>query len=257
VRPRLALVIALAAAAVVVAASCIPQDRRNATEVGAADDIPAAPVFPETGQVPPDLLVEGLVYDFTRAPNDLNLWVPPTEQARCAAQKIVDNLGTRISDLGYLPGTSGASLNDIALTSFERESIASLFQSCVDMTEATASLFIGSGHMTSRQARCMAQGLADKGQTAAFARAWAFGREIDPFEEDAAFVTTLLDYTEVCLPDTAFTWFGVDLPGDEDVVEVGGGPEDPTDPDGSSSTEGTDLPSQAGLVTTTTARPTG
>ena len=247
----LAVIAAVAVAGVVpVAASCIPQSKGDATEVGknvVAD--PKPPAFPETGQVPADLLEKGLFYDFTTAPVDLNLWVPPADQATCAAKKIVADLGPRLSELGYLPGKSGAGLNDIALTDGERTSVSSLFQSCVDMEQAVASIFMGDGNMTSAQALCMAKGLQSKGLTARFADAWAFGTGVDPLAGDVSFGTTLLAYTDVCLPGTAFTWFGYDLPGDKEVKGVEGG-----DPGKS----GKDLPGSAGKVTTTTeGRPTG
>ena len=127
--------------------------------------------------------------------------------------------------------------------------MSSLFQSCVDMEQAVAALFMGDGNMSPAQAMCMAKGLHSKGLTAQFADAWAFGTGVDPLAGDVSFATTLLAYTDVCLPDTAFTWFGVDLPGDTEDKGVEGG--DPGE-------SGTDLPGSAGKVTTTTVdRPTG
>ncbi len=114
------------------AAGCVPHSHENVGEVGdavATANVP--PVFPQTGEVPPDLLVEGLVYDFTNADVDLDLWVPPTSEAQCAAEKIVQNHGKRLSDLGFEPGRSGAGLNDIALIPAEtRVHLRSVPQLC-------------------------------------------------------------------------------------------------------------------------------
>jgi hypothetical protein len=216
--------VALLAGALLV--GCMPQDKGAADEVGdGLTEAPAAPPkFPDTGPVSAELLVEGLVYDFTSAPTDLNLWTPPADQARCAAQKIVQALGApRLSELGYRPATSGASLNDIDLSVAERTSVAQQFSACVDLTEGIAGLLMGDGHMESSQALCITKGLASQGLLQPFVEAWAFGRETDPFEDDGALATALISYSKVCLPNDAFTWNDADLPGDDDVQGTGVG----------------------------------
>ena len=237
----LGLVVAL------VAVACIPQDEGDSSEVREeASARGAAPEFPKTGRVPDDLLVEGLVWDFTDAPSDLNLWVPSAAEARCAAEKIVANVGVRISDLGYLPDTSGASLNDIALNEFERKTVATLFESCVDAHAATAALILGRANMDPEDAACMADGLVEAGVFSKLIESWALGRQADPFEDDAAFASALLANANVCLPGTSFFWFDVDLPGDEDVTGV---------QEGAGTDSGEDLPGSAGNQSTTTSTP--
>ncbi len=235
-------------------AACIPQNKGDVGEVD-DEDAPgsAAPVFPETGRVPDELLVEGLVWDFTNAPADLNLWVPSDAEARCAAEKVVANLGDRVSDLGYLPDTSGASLNDIALTQAERQNVTSLFESCVDRSQAMASLLLGQRSMTVEDAACMADGLVEAGVMTELIEAWAFGEQVDPYRDDGAVASALVSYANICLGDSAFFWLGVDLPGDEDVVGVG---------EGSGEESEGDLPDSAGTSTvpantTTTVADTG
>jgi hypothetical protein len=205
-------------------AACIPQNKGEASEV---DDenapVSDAPVFPETGRVPDELLVEGLVWDFTNAPADLSLWVPSDEEARCAAEKIVAGLGDRISDLGYLPDKSGASLNDIALTQAERQSVTSLFESCIDKGQAMSALLLGQSAMSAEDAECMSDGLVNAGVLTEMIESWAFGEQIDPFRDDGAVASALVSYANICLGESAFLWYGVDLPGDEEVVGVGEG----------------------------------
>ena len=230
----------LCAVAVVAASACIPQDREVA-EVGAEDLVAGPPQFPETGEVPPDLLLAGLVYDFTNADVDLDLWVPPRAEAQCAAEKIVENHGKRLSDVGYEPARTGASLNDVALRPDERDSVASLFRSCVNTVEMMASLLRGGSHMTAPEAMCMAEGLDSSGVSSAIIDNWMLGASFDPIGEDGLFAAAMLAYTEVCLPDTAFTWFGFELPGDTEVQEA----------EGEGDSEG-DLPGSAGNETTTT-----
>jgi len=212
-RARAVAATTVVVAIVVLLSACFPQAKGDASEVGGGAASQGPPVFPETGQVAPELLVDGLVYDFTNTQVDLDLWVPPEEAARCAAEKIVQAYGQRLSDLGYEPGRTGAGLNDIALQDEERTSISTLFQSCVDMVEAVAALFVGGDHMTSREALCMARGLEDQTLGSKFIDAWVFGGAVDPNEDDGELATAILAYTEVCLPDSVFTWNGVDLPG--------------------------------------------
>ena len=255
-RPRLVVAALVSAAVALVLGACTPKDTGAVTELG-AEAKGGPPAFPETGQVPSELLVEGIVYDLTNAPVDLDLWVLPREGAQCAAEKIVANHGVRLSDLGYEPGRTGAGLNDIALQSSERESISTLIQSCIDMAEAVASLFMGGDHMTSREALCLANGIEDKGLSGKFIDAWILGRGVDPLDEDddGALASNLLAYADVCLPDTVFDWRSTELPGDEEVVGGDGSGSADTETSGDS---GSDLPGSAGNITTTTEeRPAG
>jgi hypothetical protein len=210
-------------AVLVVAAGCLPQERGPAREVDLEDGAPRRPpVFPDTGPVPRELLIEGLEYDFTASEADLDLWTPPADEAECAATRIVDTLGPpRLSELGYRPATSGASLNDIDLTDAERDIVASTFAACVDMRQAVASLFMGDGDMESREALCIADGLEQQDLLDPFARAWAFGRTVNPSANDGELAIALMDLVEVCLPDDAFDWPDRNLPGDDEVQGTG------------------------------------
>ncbi len=245
---RRALGATAAVGLLLVTAACLPQDRGEAAEVddgsAGASQVAAPPRFPDTGPVPPGLLVDALVYDFTSVTQDVNLWVPPTEQAQCAAEQIVATLGAaRLSELGYRPATSGASLNDIDLTAAERDSVALLFEGCVDMTEAVATLLLGDGRLSTAASTCVAEGLAQQDQLGPFVEAWAFGREVDPFAEDGALANAVLQFAAVCISENAFTFYDVDLPGDDEVQGTGDsvGPTSttlPGTPDGLSSRTG-------------------
>lgn len=219
------LVVLVAAAVAMVLAGCIPQERGASREVDDGESAPAKPPsFPANGPVSRELLIEGLVYDFTASQADLDLWVPPVEQATCAATQIVDTLTTpRLSELGYRPGTTGASLNDIDLTDAERNTVAALFTGCVDMRDAVASLLMGDSHMEGKEATCIADGLQQQGLLAPFATAWAFGRAVNPSTGDGALATAMLSLASVCLPGDAFSWNDRNLPGDDEVQGSGSG----------------------------------
>ncbi len=180
-----------------------------------------APVFPEDGTVPEPLLVQGLVFDLTNRPVDLDYWAAPSEQAECAAQAIVDELGAaRLSQLGYRPGVTGASLNDIELSDDEREQVADAVEGCVDMAEAVAAMFYGDGRIAPTVASCLADGLDQKQQLRPFVVAVVFGTAVDPFADDGALANAMLDQSVVCVPAGAFNWSDLDLPDDSPVLDA-------------------------------------
>ena len=136
----------------------------------------------------------------------------------------MDTLGPpRLSELGFRPATSGASLNDIDLTDAERELVAAQFTSCVDMREAVAAILMGDSHMEAREATCLADGLEQQGLLAPFARAWAFGRTVNPAADEGTLATALMSLAAVCLPDDAFSWYDTNLPGGDEVQGSGSG----------------------------------
>ena len=241
---RRAVLAALCAVLVAVpVAGCLPQERGEAREVPEGDEAPAAPPsFPDSGPIPAETLVEALVYDFTAAPSDPNLWVPSLAEARCAAEGIVEGLGApRLAELGYRPATSGASLNDVGLTTSERAVVTERVRACVDLTRAIGALLMGDGQLTGPQAACMAEGLAGRGLVDDVVVAWVVGRTFDPLAGDGALADGLLSYAEVCLPDNAFGWTDANLP-EEDVTGTAraGAPTTtvPGQPDGLSSRTG-------------------
>jgi len=224
-RPFLVLVVSASVLITSSLTSCMPQKRGPVGEVDDRTEGPVRPpAFPASGPVPRDLLVQGIVYDLTSSESDLDLWVPPTDQAECAATQIVDGLTPqRLSDLGYRPGNAGASLNEIDLTDAERNIVAMHFAACVDMHEAVAGLMMGNSHMEAREATCIADGLRDQGLLGRFATAWAFRTSANPVDGDGALAAAMLGLAKVCLPDDAFDWYDRRLPGDDEVIGSGQG----------------------------------
>jgi len=218
VRSRVAFVVALLIAPLVALTACVPTKADSASEVddgsASASTERTPPVFPSSGVIPVNLLVDGLVFDLTDTPGDRNLWVPDEPQARCAATGIVDDLGApRLSELGYRPGTQGASLNEVALSDVERGQVADRFASCVNLGDAVGSLLMGRDQMSGTQAACIADGLEQRNLLLPFAEAFAFRQPVDPFAGDGALATAMLDYSAICLGDDSFTWLDANLPG--------------------------------------------
>jgi hypothetical protein len=218
-------------------AACVPTKAEQAREVddGSGFSPPgrSAPVFPPSGLVPVDLLVEGLVYDFTAAPADRNLWTPDDAQATCAARSIVDAVGApRLSELGYRPGTDGNGLNQVALTSSERQVVAERFASCVDLADAVGTILMGDDQMTGAQADCIAESLRERELLLPFADAYAFGENVDPFAGDGQLAEALLTASGVCLGEDAFDWLDSDLPGETEGTVPGPTTTVPGTPDG-------------------------
>lgn len=218
VRSRVGLVVALVIVSWAGLTSCVPSRSDAASEVDDGSASAATertpPAFPSAGVIPANLLVDGLVFDLTAAPSDRNLWVPDETQARCAADGIVQDLGApRLSELGYRPGTDGASLTEIALSDPERRIVADRFASCVDLGDAVGSLLMGRDQMSGTQAACIADGLEQRNLLLPFADAFAFREPVDPFAGDGALATAMLDYSTICLGDDSFTWLDANLPG--------------------------------------------
>ncbi len=229
-----ATLVALAAAGLV---ACVPTKAESAREVddgsGFAPTGRAAPVFPSSGLVPVDLLVEGLVFDFTDAPPDRNLWVPDEAQATCAARSIVDAIGApRLSELGYRPGTDGNGLNQVDLTSAERRTVAERFASCVDLADAVGTILMGDDQMSGAEASCITERLREGNLLLSFADAFAFAENVDPFAGDGALAEVLLTASQVCLGEDAFDWLDSELPGSGDGTVPGPTTTLPGTPDG-------------------------
>ncbi len=227
----------LVALALVAGTGCVPTKAESAREVddgsGFAPPGRTPPVFPSSGPVPVDLLVAGLVFDLTDAPADRNLWVPDEAQATCAARSIVDSIGAaRLSELGYRPGTDGNGLNQIALTAAERRTVAERFAACVDLADAVGTILMGNDQMTGAQASCIAGQLRERDLLLAFADAWAFAENVDPFAGDGQLAEALLTGSQVCLGEDAFDWLDADLPGSSDGTVPGPTTTVPGTPDG-------------------------
>ncbi|MTA64638.1 MAG: hypothetical protein F2518_09830 [Actinobacteria bacterium] len=203
---------------------CVPEKRGASAEVNdgsdSAREVSQAPEFPDEGEVPSALLIEGLVYDMTSRPADQVYWTPPSSQARCAAERIVKKIGpSRLSVLGYRAGTPGAALNDIELTDAERTIVVDAFTSCVDLVQGIAAVFFGDGRISTRSATCMAKGLADQDLLRPFVQAWAFGGATDPLAENGTLATALLAQADVCIAPTALNWPDVRLPGTDPLID--------------------------------------
>jgi len=208
------------------ASACsMPETRSERTEVDDGSDSAKAdgqvPVFPAEGEVPAELLVDGLTHDLSTRPRDQRYWTPSTAEARCTAEAVVAGIGApRLSQLGYRVATPGASINDIALSDPERYVVVDAFSGCVDMVQGVAALLFGDGRIPTRAAVCVAEGLAQQDMLRPFVEAWAFGRAVDPFASDAAFGNALLAEANVCIAGAAFDWPDVRLPDDDPLIDA-------------------------------------
>lgn len=206
---RRVLLIALAAmSAALLATGCIPQNKGPVSELNDEAAGKSVPTFPAAGSVTATQVIDGLVFDFTNGPPDLDLWTPPEREARCAARKIVSAIGAaRLVELGYLPGEPQSAVNQLDLSDAERRTIAKLFSECVDTEAAVASLLSGKNFLSGRAAACVARGLKSAGQLGPFVEAWAFSQGVDPFAGGAnGLAPAVLSYADVCIADSAFDW---------------------------------------------------
>ncbi|MGB6058465.1 MAG: hypothetical protein WBF71_09385 [Microthrixaceae bacterium] len=227
-RPLMAVLVATFVVAGLVT-SCVPRRTSDTSTVkGATHLIEGAakpPVFPTTN-VPKALLIDGLIYDFAVAPLDPDYWSPSKKEAKCAATAIVDRIGAqRISDLGYRVDTPGASLNDVALTTEERDAVVEEFSRCVDMQEALAALLFGDGRIRTRAATCLSQVISTKGLLPQFVKAWIFGEAVNPFASDAALASALSTGSQVCINANDLNWPDLSVPGsDQGLIDASAPP---------------------------------
>ncbi len=217
------MVFAAFAALAVLVVGCADRGPTSAVGDGADVERPGltVPAFPDGEPASRDLLVQGIVYDLTHRPDDASFWSVPTAEATCAAESIVDDLGDgRLNELGYRPGAAGSSLNDIGLGEDERTRVADSVERCVDMAEAVAAMFFGDGRIRSSVATCLADGLDQRGQLRPFVVAISFGQAVDPFADDSGLATALLEQSVICVPEGAFRWDGLTLPGGATVLNA-------------------------------------
>lgn len=214
----------LPAVGVVLAASlaaCVPTDTTHVAEIDDGGDAGAldrpAPTFPD-GEVPAALVAEGLAHDLSARPRDQDYWSPKRAEARCAADRIVAELGaSRLVALGYRPGTPGASVNDLDLDDAERDVLVEALASCVDPVQAVGAILYGAGRIPARMASCMARGMGEAGARPIL-EAWAHGRAVDPFEEGSDLASLVLGHADVCISDTAFNWLDLRFPDEDPII---------------------------------------
>lgn len=214
------MLVPVACALVVLVAGCVPSNRGEAREVddnGAADP-PAIEVGDELDR---DALVAALAVDLADRPDDLDFWVPTQSEAACASERIVDGIGSdRLWGLGYRPATDGSSLAALELSGDERPIVVAAFVECVDQNEAIAQILFGGGRMPASVATCMADGLESVGQLEPFVAAAALGGPVDPFANDAALATALSTQAAICIPEDAFDWPDLRLPGRNPILDA-------------------------------------
>lgn len=224
-RSRVVWLLALTAALMVVLSSCSinrssePAEIDDGSDSAATDRTP--PTLPPDGVLTTESAVEGLAFDLSDRPADMDYWAPRRSEARCAATAIVDALGAeRLAELGYMPATQGASLNDLELADDERGLVVTALEGCLDVEESIAAIFYGNGRMAPSAATCMARTLTAGGHTGPFLLGLASGEAVDPFADDGRLAAGLLDGASVCIAETEFDWPDVRLDDPEVIIDA-------------------------------------
>lgn len=193
---------------VCVAVGCIPSERGATVEIKRASDTHKAkvPVLPRTNPSP-EQMERAIDFDLRNRPDSQDFWTPTRSEADCVAKEVVNGIGTdRLSALGYQPGTPGAGLVDLALTTEERAKLTSALTGCVDMREAIAALYFGKGRVSVKAAGCLADILDKTGFVPAFFAAWANGSAVDPFAQDAHLADSMSAAAQICLSPNDLNW---------------------------------------------------
>lgn len=222
-RVRGGLALLLGVLAITVALSGCVSNRGEVSQVDPAEPRGAdaePPVFPD-GDVPDELVVDGVAHDLMSRPHDLHYWAPAATEAQCAASGIVAGIGApRLLSLGYRPAAEGSSLNDLDLTDGEVEVLAAAFLECVDMSDAVSSIIYGNGRLSASASRCFAERLGETGHLGGIALGWIGVNRDDPFAADDALAESIMTATNICVAPDAFNWSSLKLPDGPDIIDV-------------------------------------
>lgn len=204
---RLALPL-VAVSILILVLGCVPRERGATTEIRRRSDTRGdkAPVLPESN--PSEKMVIAAVrFDLTNRPDSQDYWTPTSNEAECVAKKTVTSVGAeRLSQLGYQPGTPGAGIPDIALTTDERTKVLGAFTECVKTKEAAASLLFGSGRISAASSLCLAKILDRAGLVPQLFESWVFAKPIDPFANGGLLAETLSAGAQVCMDPNDLNW---------------------------------------------------
>lgn len=198
---------------------CVPRKQANTAEVGPKTAATSSKPPKLSANPSPDQVESALRFDLSGRPDDQDYWAPSPDEARCAAKKIVTDIGAeRLAQLGYQPGTPGAGLVNIALSDEERAKALGSIESCVNMKEAVTAMFFGRGRISTTAASCMAEVLDKAGIIPVLFASWMDSKPIDALANDAKVADTLSAGAQVCLNPNDLNWPTLRSPVDGQTV---------------------------------------
>ena len=191
-RSLVARLAALALAMIALSAACTATKSDSSEQDARPTTIPT---FPRTRAG----MVDSITYVLSRRSSSLNEWAPPSEQARCAAEKIAAKVGPdRLLDLGYDPRKGRL---DLPYTPDEATAVTNILVGCIDFKAGLLSLMAAYGKLSLDSSACMADGIDRRGLVRPFAESLVTGKQPDPFAEGSQLGPGLSRLLVSCLSD--------------------------------------------------------
>jgi hypothetical protein len=173
--------------------------------------------------------------------SSLNTWAPPRDQARCAAEKLVQRIGvSRLFQLGFDPVVGSLSLS---YDDAERTAAINILVGCIDFTTGLTELAASYNKLGVKPSACTAESIDRQGLTRDLVLGLLNGTPTDPLAQNARLGVGMAKALAECL-------------GTEDLLPMV--PSDPFPDDEQNATTTTALGASANPAgTTTTTTPAG
>ncbi len=148
-----------------------------------------------------DRTAEGLVASITdhlavERP-DLNSWAPPSDQAACAAERIVDGVGVdRLLSIGFDPDQGDLTL---PYEPAEQALVVEALDDCLDFERALVELIGANGKVSATTAGCIGARSRADGITADVALAFVTGDQLDVTADDNRVGESLVRSMTACV----------------------------------------------------------
>lgn len=126
-------------------------------------------------------LIDSITDRYSDEPPNLNVWAAPRAEARCAAQRIVGQLGAdRLLQLGFDPQEGQLAL---PYTPEEEATVINVLVGCIDFEYALAEMLSAYQKLSVESARCVASVIERRGLTRELAAGLVRGSEPDFFRD--------------------------------------------------------------------------
>ncbi len=129
-----------------------------------------------------DGLIEAITDRYSTEPANLNVWAAPRAEARCAAERIVEQLGAdRLLQLGFDPQKGQLAL---PYTDAEQNTVLNLLVGCIDFEHGLVEMLSAYDKLSLESSACVSSVIERRGLTRELASGLLSGSEPDPFSND-------------------------------------------------------------------------
>jgi hypothetical protein len=142
-------------------------------------------------------VTDSIAASLTGTPENLNFWLAPADEAKCAAQRLVSRIGAdRLLELGYDPNKPTLKLE---YAEEERAAATNVLVGCIDFERAVLSLVSSSQKLSLEASSCISRGYERLHLTRDLAASLVTGTDPDPLAQDARFSRAVGQLAVDCL----------------------------------------------------------